>query len=305
MIQTFIDKVAKFKVPSFDNSYNVTLIKDVYAKDEWVAQVCNEYIPSIDGNKRVTVVYPVVYNVPRYKKGFFIGDNNHKPARVSWNGTNAEIEVCEDLSYGAATELSVSGTNISTTSNEEMNTKVTTTTDIRDEYLAGQRLDPSVDADRPSNYPLVKIFDKVWTRETYKHYVGTHVSTGYTVEMDGKTVEGRNVCYYPDVAANGSNWPEGWQVASWDDDYKPMFDKLAANGFSKPALALFNRGVTGFELCFEGWFGRWTDYTWYFDTQTLGTRDGKGLWFLKDGTYYVENWWEKPNREPVRLVKKD
>lgn len=63
--------------------------------------------------------------------------------------------------------------------------------------------------------------------------------------------------------------------------------------------------MTGFELCFEGWFGRWTDYTWYFDTQMHGTRDGKGLWFLKDGTYYVENWWEKPNREPVRLVKKD
>ena len=295
--------VTEFEVPTFDDKWTSTLIKDIYLDGQWVGQVCNEYVPIINRNERVTVIYPVVSNQPRYSMGFFLGNSSHKPARVSWNNNNTDVAVeeYEDLDFGKATHLYLRGASVMAKLPEGTTAKKADK--AVDSYLHGLRLDPSIDADRQGDYPLVKIFNKVWTRETYKHYVGTHVSTEYTVEMDGKPVTGRNVCYYPDVAADESNWPSGWLVASWDDDYKPMFDKLVANGFSYPARALFNRGVTGFELCFEGWFGRWTDYTWYFDTQTLGTRDGKGLWFLKDGTYYVENWWEKPNREPVRLVK--
>ena len=172
--------------------------------------------------------------------GFYMGDGkSHKPARVSWSGADETVYSYEDLKFENVKTVYMRGTSIKSV--QPKNTTAVPTTDIRDAYLEGLRLDPSIDADRISNYPLVKIFNKVWTRETYKHYVGTHVSTEYTVEMDGKPVTGRNVCYYPDVAADESNWPSGWLVASWDDDYKPMFDKLVANGFSYPARALFNR----------------------------------------------------------------
>ena len=293
----------KFDVPTFDDKYNSTLIKDVYLDGQWVSRICQEYVPKVNIDSRVTVIYPVINNQPRYNMGFYLGDGrSHKPARVSWSGTNESLFSYEDLKFENVKTVYMRGTSIKSV--QPKNTTAVPTNDIRDAYLEGLRFDPSIDADRNGKYPLVKIFNKVWTRETYKHYVGSQVSTEYKVEMDGNPVTGRNVCYYPGVAADGSNWPSGWQVASSGEDYEPMLAKLVANGFSYPARALFNRGVTGFELCFEGWFGRWTDYTWYFDTQTLGTRDGKGLWFLKDGTYYVENWWEKPNREPVRLVKK-
>lgn len=231
--------------------------------------------------------------------GFYLGDGKgHKPARVSWSGTNESLFTYEDLKYENVKAVYMRGTSIKSV--PPKNTTVVSTTDIRDSYLHGLRLDPSIDADRQSDYPLVKIFNKVWTRETYKHYVGTHVSTEYKVEMDGKPVTGRNVCYYPFVAADGSNWPSGWQVASSGEDYEPMLAKLVANGFSYPALALFNGGVTGFELCFEGW-NQENGYAWIFDKQIIGTRDRIGVVFEKNGVHGLVGW--QTNRFPVRLVK--
>lgn len=292
----------EFDVPSFEGAkYNETLIKDIYLGGQWVGQVCNEYVPIINRNERITVIYPVVSNQPRYSMGFFLGDDKgHKPARVSWNNNNTDVAVeeYEDLDFGKATHLYLRGASVMAKLPEGTTAKKAEK--AVDSYLEGLRFDPSIDADRNGKYPLVKIFNKVWTRETYKHYVGSHVSTEYKVEMDGEPVTGRNVCYYPGVASNGSNWPSGWQVASSAEDYEPMFDKLVANGFSYPARALFNRGVTGFELCFEGW-NQENGYAWIFDKQIIGTRDGIGVVFEKNGVLGLVGW--QTNRFPVRLVK--
>ncbi|MBQ3631432.1 MAG: hypothetical protein II949_09365, partial [Prevotella sp.] len=59
----------EFDVPTFENKWNNTLIKDIYCDGHWVAQVCNEYIPEINRDQRVTVVYPVIVNQPRYYMG--------------------------------------------------------------------------------------------------------------------------------------------------------------------------------------------------------------------------------------------
>lgn len=290
----FCGTTFKFDVPTFDDKWTSTLIKDVYLDGQWVSRICQEYVPKVNIDSRVTVIYPVMNNQPRYNMGFYLGDGrSHKPARVSWSGTNESLFTYEDLKYENVKTVYMRGTSIKSV--PPKNTTVVSTTDIRDAYLHGLRFDRSIDADRQGDYPLVKIFNKVWTRETYKHYVGTHVSNTYTVSMDGNDVQVTNVCYYPHVAANESNWPAGWQVASWDDDYKPMFDKLVANGFSYPARALFNRGVTGYELCFEGWNHRW-GYIWFNDTQMNGTRDGISIWFKPDGTYVTENWPENGGR---------
>ena len=294
--------VTEFDVPSFEGAkYNETLIKDIYLGGQWVGQVCNEYIPIINRNERVTVIYPVISNQPRYSMGFFLGDDKgHKPARVSWNNNNTDVAVeeYEDLDFGKATHLYLRGASVMAKLPEGTTAKKAEK--AVDKYLEGLRFDPSIDADRQGKYPLVKIFNKVWTRETYKHYVGSHVSKTYTVSMDGDDVQVTNVCYYPGVAADGSNWPSGWQVASSREDYEPMFDKLVANGFSYPARALFNGGVTGFELCFEGW-NQENGYAWIFDKQIIGTRDGIGVVFEKNGVHGLVGW--QTNRFPVRLVK--
>lgn len=300
--------VTEFTVPSFDNAkWNSTLIKDIYLDGQWVGQVCNEYVPIINRDERITVIYPVINNLPRYSMGFYLGDGkSHKPARVSWNNNNTDVvvEEYEDLDFEKATTVYLRGASVLAKLPEGTTAKEAES--ARDEYLQGLRLNPNTDRDEISNYPLVKIFNKVWTRESYKHYVGTHVSKTYKVKMDSDDVDVTNVCYYPSVAADGSNWPTGWQVASWNDDYKPMLDKLASNNFSYPALALFNGGVTGYEFCFEGWNLRY-GYVWYNDTQEVGTRDGVAFWVRPEGTYTTEGWGGdsgNDNRLPVRLVKK-
>lgn len=291
----------KFDVPTFDDKWTSTLIKDVYLDGQWVSRICQEYVPKVNIDSRVTVIYPVINNQPRYNMGFYLGDGkSHKPARVSWSGTNESLFTYEDLKYENVKTVYMRGTSIKSV--PPKNTTVVSTTDIRDSYLEGLRFDPSIDADRNGKYPLVKIFNKVWTRETYKHYVGTHVSNTHTVSMDGDDVQVTNVCYYPEVASNGSNWPSGWQVASSSEDYEPMLAKLVANGFSYPARALFNRGVTGFELCFEGW-NQENGYAWIFDKQIIGTRNGIGMVFETNGVHGFVGWQNGINRFPVRLVK--
>ncbi len=81
-----------------------------------------------------------------------------------------------------------------------------------------------------------------------------------------------------------------------------MLAKLVANGFSYPARALFNRGVTGFELCFEGW-NQENGYAWIFDKQIIGTRNGIGMVFETNGVHGFVGWQNGINRFPVRLVK--
>ena len=228
--------VTEFDVPSFEDAkYNETLIKDIYLGGQWVGQVCNEYIPNINRDERVTVVYPVVNNKPRYNMGFFLGDNKgHKPARVSWNGTNVAVEAYEELDYGAATTV----------------------------YLRGASVLPklpegttALKADAPRDgviemtdykYPLVKIFNNVWMRENWHHGMDYD---SYLVDED-ITINGEKIKYksryFNNKEPQSTLQPAGWRVPT-KDDCQDIIDKLVNNGFTHPIQALLYGGVTGFE----------------------------------------------------------
>ena len=47
----------------------------------------NEYIPPLDRKNRVSIIYPVLNNQPKYNMGIYLGDATHKPAKVCWNGS--------------------------------------------------------------------------------------------------------------------------------------------------------------------------------------------------------------------------
>ena len=228
--------VTEFDVPSFEDAkYNETLIKDIYLGGQWVGQVCNEYIPNINRDERVTVVYPVVNNKARYNMGFFLGDNKgHKPARVSWYGTNVAVEAYEELDYGAATTV----------------------------YLRGASVLPklpegttALKADAPRDgviemtdykYPLVKIFNNVWMRENWHHGMDYD---SYLVDED-ITINGEKIKYksryFNNKEPHATLQPAGWRVPT-KDDCQDIIDKLVNNGFTHPIQALLYGGVTGFE----------------------------------------------------------
>ena len=229
--------VTEFEVPSFEGAkYNETLIKDIYLGGQWVGQVCNEYIPNINRDKRVTVVYPVVNNKPRYNMGFYMGDGkSHKPARVSWYGTNVAVEAYEELDYEAATTVYLRGASVLPKLPEG-------TTALKAEDPRGEYLETT-----DWKYPLVKIFNNVWTREEY-HSTPNMFKYDCLVEMDGKTITVPRQFFKRYQIENYDTWfPAGWKVPT-HLDYQDIQDKLVNNGFAQPVTALFNGGVTGFEV---------------------------------------------------------
>ena len=275
--------VTEFEVPSFEGAkYNETLIKDIYLGGQWVGQVCNEYIPNINRDKRVTVVYPGVNNKPRYNMGFFLGDNKgHKPARVSWDGTNVAVEAYEELDYGAATKVYLRGASVLPRLPE--GTTALKADDPRDEYL--EMID--------WKYPLVKIFNNVWMRENW-HSGNTSGQPlrEYDIDVNGEkfTVKSQEFSDENDIYAN---FPASWRVPT-KDDAQSIIDKLSNNGFAQPITALLYGGVTGFEDVLSYAIG----YGWVYYKLT----DEKSLQFsLYNGTLRVT---DIRGRMPVRLVKK-
>ena len=275
--------VTEFTVPSFENAkYNETLIKDIYLDGQWVGQVCNEYIPNINRDKRVTVVYPVVNNKPRYNMGFYMGDGkSHKPARVSWYGTNVAVEAYEELDYEAATTVYLRGASVLPKLPE--GTTALKAEDPRDEYLEMTDW----------KYPLVKIFNNVWTRENWRSgNTSGRPLMEYDIDVNGEkfTVKFQK---FGDENDGYANFPASWRVPT-KDDAQSIIDKLSNNGFAQPITALLYGGVTGFEDVLS--YAR--NYGWVYYKLT----DEKSLQFsLYNGTLQVT---DIRGSFPVRLVKK-
>ena len=257
--------IFEFDVPTFENKWNNTLIKDIYCDGHWVAQVCNEYIPEINRDERVTVVYPVIVNRPRYYMGFFLGNSSHKPARVSWSGTSVSIVEYDDLDFGKVSKLYLRGASIKS---EPFEMK-SMTTETRDEYLQGLKGTGQNYQGEKYNYPIVKIFDNIWIRENYKHQV--YVQPARDWKVNNETLH--EVYYRISLAEQAC--PSGWRLPNMAD-YQNMVNKLSHNGHSLPGLACsaLDNNVTGFSLYFPGYYGG----NWGYDT---------GSWYNNDHAEFL------------------
>ena len=258
--------VFEFNIPTFENKWNNTLIKDIYCDGHWVAQVCNEYIPELNRDERVTVVYPVIVNQPRYYMGFFLGNDSHKPARVAWSGTSVSIEEYDDLDFGKVSKLYLRGASIKTAPHEGMETKICET---KEEYLQGLKGAGTNYQGEKYNYPIVKIFNNIWIRENYKHEV--YVQPHRDWKVNNETL--KEVYYRISLAEQAC--PSGWRLPNMAD-YQNMVNKLTRNGHSLPGLACsaLDNNVTGFSLYFPGYYGG----NWGY---------GTGSWYNNDYAYFL------------------
>ncbi len=300
--------VTKIQVPSFSDKQNGgTLIQDVWLGGQWVGQVCEEYLPLIDMNKRVTVVYPVLNNRPRYNMGFFIGDEDHKPARVSWEGRNYRIVEYSELNFGATDALYLRGASVAPNAAEGTEVRQGT---LKDEYLEGYGYDGSKNA--PYNYPLVKVFNQIWTRSCYKYYSR---STDGILYVRTATYNGELYAYYSisDVEEGVSprygyrvEFPSGWKIGK-EEDYKDMVKSLEESNISSPGGALLQGGQTGFDVIFAGKFGNngWEGSTagmHYALWAQYGNGNTRRIKFLSDGTILYEDF-PGGNFHCIRLIK--
>ena len=252
--------VTSFKVPTF-SSDDESLIKDITIDGQWVGQVCNEFIPNITREARVTVVYPVINNQPRYNMGFFLGNRSHKPARVSWNGTNVAIEEYTNLDLGAVETLYLRGASISPTVYDGT---VAIEGEVKDEYLTALNYETPT-----KDYALVKIFDHIWMREDYagvKTYSGVSLDSyrdhypDYHYWRDTKKVFYDNgiTIYQQDQGIHTPGFaPPGWELPSWAH-FNSIRDKLVSNGINMVGNAFIGDGVLGLNAT-DGWrLAYWT-----------------------------------------------
>lgn len=151
----------QIEIPTFSEEVNATLVKDIKdSNNRVVATVCNEFIPEINPEKRVNVIYPVASGKILMHAGFFPGYEGRRPARISWNGSNLKIVDYDNLEEKEYKSIYMGGATARTKLNEDQTPKETT---IHDSYLNAVHYTQSY-----YNYPLVKIFGDIWTREDYK-----------------------------------------------------------------------------------------------------------------------------------------
>ena len=299
--------VTKFDIPTFDKKG--TLVKDIKLGGQLVGQICEEYIPQINKDSRVIVVYPVINDKMRMNMGFFIGDEYHKPSRVSWNGEKLTIEEYPELDFGNVKTLYLRGSSIRATAGEDVNIKEGT---VKDAYLVGNGIvrddnTGAIDA-TPKNYPLVKILNNIWTREDYvspRDGKGNILSIGYNAHHGDLYWRKGEVYHRSSAASNADYPPYGWTIPS-SEVYKSIQEFLNAENTGHYFL---EDGLLGYNASFKGWVDM---FFWNKEEVVRGgdeqaeymTSDKHHVRIRKDGSYAVgdivdNNWYMR-----VRLIKK-
>lgn len=230
--------ITHFAIPSF--SEDGTLVKQVKIDGQVVAQICEEYIPVINKDSRVKVIYPVINNKPRINMGFFVGNKSHKPARVAWEGTSLAVREYSDMEMNEMTEVYIKGASITPTNATDKENIVTGT--VSDEYMLGYRGDTS------GNYPIVKIFDKYWTKENYcgkKKNNGNAVT--YYEERNG------NIYYSCSFGFSEGVAPAGWRIPA-KQELETIASTLTENGLSQIGKEFFKGGKLGFNASCVGFY---------------------------------------------------
>ena len=70
------------------------LVKVGYVDKIPMFEICNEYVPDIRGDRRVTIIYPIVNQRSNIRRGIFPGNGENPPCEVSFDeyGTAPPIE---------------------------------------------------------------------------------------------------------------------------------------------------------------------------------------------------------------------
>lgn len=82
----------------FDSSDDAPLVKVVYHGKVPVAEICNEYVPDIRADRRVTVMYPLVKGSPNLNRGIFLGDGDgNAPSYVAFEGGQVYVNPIDGM----------------------------------------------------------------------------------------------------------------------------------------------------------------------------------------------------------------
>ena len=227
--------VTEIDVPKIEDNDTNTLIKDIFLNGQLVAKATLEFVPLLNIKEKVRVVYPVINNKVRFNLGFYIGDKDHKPARVSWDGTDVSIIEYENMDFGAAKKLYIRGASVTSVPPEGTEPHAGT---VEDSYLASKMIDSLFRTDLDHNYPLVKIFDHVWIRQDY---ASSTTRKGFFRQPGSGQVVGSNPMWRKYDATKVEEYvPLGWKIPS-DTVFKSIENEFKKNGLSNIGKAMLRK----------------------------------------------------------------
>jgi len=290
-------------IPAFpkasDDNNGATLIKDVYMSGMHVARVCNEFIPLINKQERVTVIYPVIENNVKYNLGYWIGDANRKPCRICCTDNEITVREIESETKGVKTELYMRGSSFYNKEKAQalLEGETAVDTKVEDFYLKTNNIvEPQGKV--LYDYPVVKVFSHIWTRENY----------GGETSNPKATFKCQHGYYNVDCNLNFNitNWRSAMK-----EDFQSMADNFQKAGITSPIVCMYNNSndkatdLAGFNLKMEGWKDS-QNKTWKNSVSTnFLTKDKNGTHYLvelnKTQGFLMRSDFNKTNSFPVRV----
>ena len=240
-----------------------SLCRILYYKGEPIMEVCNEYIPKIRTDQRVTVAYPIYYQHIRLNQGLFIGDGVHQPAYVGFSGANSYVNPFDDIPPGTVLDriYYVNG-NLSEKSPAKSVQSIPRSDRVVEPdwfYFIYGNLEKT---------PIVKLGSQFWARKDVPHHMGFTKDPKsrkssvqeYVVDDVLYTRFYYYVGYYP---SRNNAWIWGdkpntnfdgnpnmrWYLPSTDD----VNNLHSFIGFNPKSL--FKGQVSGFNAGFNGYYG--------------------------------------------------
>lgn len=141
-------------IMEFDSKNTTSLVRVLSFNNVPIAEICNEYVPTVRSDKRITVVYPIVNGVTRITMGLFPGDGEYRPAYLFFSDADVYVNPIEG--YGSSDKLNtlyhLHGTLFAENQGVPLRAGRITTKDHFMDFHGGNR------------YPVVKIGSGYWTR---------------------------------------------------------------------------------------------------------------------------------------------
>ncbi len=217
--------VEDLKPEDFGTDANATLVKVAYVNKVPILEICNEYVPEIRGDRRVTIVYPITSQSSNIRRGVFLGNSDHAPCEVSFDDKGGcYVANMEGYQVGDVidTLYYVDGALYTADMNTPVQDAKGKTQVQVQHYVVGK-----------NSYPLVKIGPGYWSR---RNAYGAADGYNHKGEPEGE------------VSMQGINYTK------YDNWSMPTLSDLEAltNYIGNNQKALFKGQQTGYEASFDG-----------------------------------------------------
>lgn len=255
---------------SFGTSSDATQVKVLYACNNAkggyipVLEICNEYVPTIRGDKRIPVIYGIRNGSPFIGAGFFPGDDiGNPPAWITFSEGDCYVKPIDG--YGRSKVLRTLYYLNGNIYEKDFGTNCSAPKSMKliDQYVVLGK-----------QYPIVKIGEGYWTRKNIEEnmYFGELKNPTYTYsEVKLKETIIGNILYACVF------YPNSWRITKKHGDYYGIDENTIYGKRTKWYLPkvkdimnlkkyignntkdLLKNQASGFEAQFCGVYGNWND----------------------------------------------